>query len=404
MKKELILLVVLAILAIPFVSKSQVRINEVCSSNSTALADEDGDYRDWIELYNLSLETIDLTGYFLTDNKNDTTKWSFESGAIDSGQYLVVFASNKDRPSGPEFHTSFKVSQDGETLWLYDSDKILLDSVMVPFVSTDLTYGSYPNGGEQSAFFQTPTPSASNDNGNPSDHIVAFKPRFSLNPGIYKQTQQIEISSNDANAELRFTTDGSDPSETSELYTQPIEVAVSTVITAQSLVSGLLPSVVSTANYVLQEEQHIPIVCLSTPPDYFFNPDTGIYVFGPNASPDFPYYGANFWSDTEVPVTVQWFDDYGKLGFEQKMGTRIHGGSVSRTRPMRSLRLLADLIIKFGYVKAQGGQWPAVFVDQGYLTADMLGIDYIRWLYTAITRASEKLYLVNFNEQFLFST
>lgn len=68
---------------------------------------------------------------------------------------------------------------------------------------------------------------------------------------------------------------------------------------------------------------------------------------------------------------------------------------------------LHALQIKFGYAitchKAQGGQWPAVFVDQGYLTADMLGTDYIRWLYTAITRASEKLYLVNFNEEFLDS-
>ncbi|MDP6907932.1 MAG: AAA family ATPase [Flavobacteriales bacterium] len=66
---------------------------------------------------------------------------------------------------------------------------------------------------------------------------------------------------------------------------------------------------------------------------------------------------------------------------------------------------LNALQIKFGYAitchKAQGGQWPAVFVDQGYLTAEMLGTDYVRWLYTAITRASEKLCLVNFNEQFI---
>ncbi len=66
---------------------------------------------------------------------------------------------------------------------------------------------------------------------------------------------------------------------------------------------------------------------------------------------------------------------------------------------------LNSLQVKFGYAitchKAQGGQWSAVFVDQGYLTEEMLGIEYIRWLYTAITRASEKLYLVNFNEKFI---
>lgn len=69
---------------------------------------------------------------------------------------------------------------------------------------------------------------------------------------------------------------------------------------------------------------------------------------------------------------------------------------------------LHALQIKFGYAitchKAQGGQWPAVFVDQGYLTPEMLGTDYLRWLYTAITRASEKLFLVNFNEQFIHNT
>jgi exodeoxyribonuclease V len=62
------------------------------------------------------------------------------------------------------------------------------------------------------------------------------------------------------------------------------------------------------------------------------------------------------------------------------------------------------LQVKFSYAvtchKAQGGQWPCVFVEQGYLTDEMLNVEYLRWLYTAITRASKKLYLVNFNKQF----
>ncbi|MFA8433216.1 MAG: ATP-dependent RecD-like DNA helicase [Marinifilaceae bacterium] len=62
------------------------------------------------------------------------------------------------------------------------------------------------------------------------------------------------------------------------------------------------------------------------------------------------------------------------------------------------------LQVKFAYAvtchKAQGGQWSAVFVDQGYLTEDMLDREYYRWMYTAITRATEKLYLVNFKQEF----
>lgn len=62
------------------------------------------------------------------------------------------------------------------------------------------------------------------------------------------------------------------------------------------------------------------------------------------------------------------------------------------------------LQVKFAYAvtchKAQGGQWPCVFVEQGYLTDEMINTEYMRWLYTAVSRASDKLYLVNFNKDF----
>jgi exodeoxyribonuclease-5 len=62
------------------------------------------------------------------------------------------------------------------------------------------------------------------------------------------------------------------------------------------------------------------------------------------------------------------------------------------------------LQVKFNYAvtchKAQGGQWPVVFIDQGYLQKDQIDVGFIRWLYTAITRAREKVYLINFSEDF----
>ena len=65
------------------------------------------------------------------------------------------------------------------------------------------------------------------------------------------------------------------------------------------------------------------------------------------------------------------------------------------------------LQIKFAYAvtchKAQGGQWDAIFIDQGYLTEDMLCDEYWRWMYTAFTRARKKLYLINFNQHFFYA-
>ena len=62
------------------------------------------------------------------------------------------------------------------------------------------------------------------------------------------------------------------------------------------------------------------------------------------------------------------------------------------------------LQVKFAYAvtchKSQGGQWPVVFIDQGYITEELLNKEYLRWLYTAITRAQEKVYLINFHASF----
>lgn len=75
-----------------------------------------------------------------------------------------------------------------------------------------------------------------------------------------------------------------------------------------------------------------------------------------------------------------------------------------RWEKIRENPYLNALQVKFAYAvtchKAQGGQWKAVFVDQGYLTEDMLNVEFLRWLYTAFTRPTERLYLVNFNKEF----
>lgn len=75
-----------------------------------------------------------------------------------------------------------------------------------------------------------------------------------------------------------------------------------------------------------------------------------------------------------------------------------------RAKALKTDPYLNALQVKFAYAltchKSQGGQWSAVFVDQGYLTDEMVNQEYLRWLYTAVTRASEELYLVNFNPKF----
>lgn len=75
-----------------------VRINEIMSSNGSTIADEDGDFEDWIELYNYGIEPVDLSSWGLSDNPSNPMKWTFPQGTeIGPGEYLLVWASGKDR-------------------------------------------------------------------------------------------------------------------------------------------------------------------------------------------------------------------------------------------------------------------------------------------------------------------
>lgn len=93
-----------------------------------------------------------------------------------------------------------------------------------------------------------------------------------------------------------------------------------------------------------------------------------------------------------------------KLYKEVMLDYSMSTSSKSMHIGMKNDPWLQALQVKFAYAytchKSQGGQWEVVFIDQGYLTKDKINIDYLRWLYTAVTRATQKVYLVNFHEDF----
>jgi len=119
-------------------------INEFMASNTNAVADQDGEYDDWIELYNNSQNEIELEGLFLSDNPSNLIKWPFPDTNIRANGYLIVWADEDGSQEG--LHANFKLSASGESIFLVQSSEDVIDFVEYGEQTTDISTGRWPNG------------------------------------------------------------------------------------------------------------------------------------------------------------------------------------------------------------------------------------------------------------------
>lgn len=161
---------------------AQVAITEFLASNDENLLDVDGDSSDWIELSNFGAAT-DLGGWYLTDDAANLTKWQFPLPTqLNNGDYLVLFASDKDRAvAGQELHTNFKLKAGGEYLALVRPDGSTIEYQYTPEYPdqyTDVSFGVVYDPGPTAdhAYFLTPTPGAANGLGEPVIDKVEHSP------------------------------------------------------------------------------------------------------------------------------------------------------------------------------------------------------------------------------------
>lgn len=338
--KTLILIGLLLIWMIPLSSDCQVVLNEICPKNASLIQDEDGDDPDWIELRNTGDTDYPLMGHYLSDNY--TVRWQFPDIILPAHQYLIVFASGKNRIS-PNLHTSFKLSDNAETISLWNSQNQLLDEVVTGHLHPNHSLGRVKIGSEYLwRYFDLPSPGATNE-GIPFYLGYATAPLLSAQGGFYKSAIQLSIQADTSLYSVHYTIDGSIPSEESTLYTSELSIDSTLAIRVSSFSKSrpLLPSEVITQTYFVNFETVLPVFSISTNPGNLWDWNYGIYVKGPNASPVYPYFGANYWQEWEIPAHIEFYETNKIKGIDQDAGVSINGGSVSRTRPMQSLRLTA---------------------------------------------------------------
>ena len=143
-------------------ANTSVVINELMAKNISSAADSSGQYDDWIELYNNSNQSIDISGYYLTDSIFNLRKWKFPQGTIiPANGYQIVWADETENQG--RFHTNFKLSStQGEILMLMDSSANLVDQVTYGQQQADMGFARVPNG-IGSFIIQAPTFATNNN-------------------------------------------------------------------------------------------------------------------------------------------------------------------------------------------------------------------------------------------------
>lgn len=295
-----------------------VSINEVMARNESFLADSDGNYYDWIELKNNTNRDINLEGYSLRKGSLEGEEFVCPDQILPARGFVVFFAEEEVNTNTQGHLLPFSISASGETLYLCEID--CDDPQIFETGALEKNASSGLNNKGQRVFFKVPTPGEANS----TEYAWRYSDpvEFSLNGGEIPTGQSLVLTAQNG-GRIYYTLDGSPPTSSSVVYTEPIALDTSRSVRAIAMTDGQLPSIVATRSYIVGVEHELPIVALSTEPLQFFGP-RGIYQ--------------NPYLDLEVPVHIEFFETDGSLALSFDAGVNIFGG-YSRKDPQKSLSI-----------------------------------------------------------------
>ena len=340
----------------------KIVINEVQYKNTNTLYDSQENTPDWIELYNYGENVEHLNGFQLSDDKDQTDRWTFPEIEIQPHEYLVIYASGEDKITEGEIHTDFRLGVMADPLFLINDKGEVIDSMEVQCVPPDKTLGCLPDGC-QSKVVQIPSPGRSNNN---SETVkVNFKPDtliISHQSGFYSSGIQIQLKNQYKENDIVYTLDADDLDFDSPLYTNSIYlddisnnknrfankveqsyepgnlISKANILRACVYSEGCPASNEISNTYFISNasafDYHVPVVSLTTDKDNLFDDDIGIYTKGNHDNCN--QHGKKWERHAHLVI----FDSNQNMIINQGAGIRVHGNG-SRTAPQKSLRVYA---------------------------------------------------------------
>ncbi len=297
------------------VTDSPLVINEACTFNRKGRWKAQVGISDWIELKNVSSQTVQLKDYYISDEADDRLLWQLPDKSLEPGEYFLVMCNTEESLLGAApLCMAFSLNSTADRVYLSRADGSLADYVSLRDIPYDGSYGRMPG---QNGWFFLSEPSPGRENAGGQRRVSALP--WSLEPdGVFNGVDSVTVSLAGL-GEIHYTTDGSLPSLNSPVYQGPFTMNKTGVVKAISVEPGALPSRVLSLSYLLNENHVLPVMSLVSHDNSMKN----------------VYYSRR--ESVEVPCTLSFYDNMGP-GFSIPCGVRLHG-QTSLDLPKKNLNV-----------------------------------------------------------------
>ena len=277
-------------------------ISEVMPANDKYLIQSDGQSYDWVELKNISEETINLEDFAISDDSGKPELFRLPAQTLAPGEMAVVILSGNTALTDRYIHAPFSLSK--QEAWLYVSHvgQGYSDYLHIEKVTLQGSVGR-PDG-QTLLYYEKPTPGQENGEGFPD---VANDPFVQTPGGIYNDVEQVSVVLS-GEGTIYYTLDGSVPNANSRQYLQPITLTETTTVRAICYHPRKLPSKVVTTGYIINENHTLPVLSVSAEPGQMFG-GGGIYT--------------NYNQNVEIPCNLALYEENGS--FSVDCGIKMFG-------------------------------------------------------------------------------
>ena len=278
--------------------------------------------RAFVEVRNVSDKPVPLRGYSLCTGKDPKERWQFPDVDLQPGKVYVVEGKKSN------------LAMSGQKSVMLTKSGRFVDGINAGSAPYGVSVGRVEG---KDGFFFFPSPSRGSANTGSHYRYISQQPSFTPGGGVYSSQQSIKVAIKTHGQNIRYTTDGSEPTSSSRLYKDTLTLDSTTTIRAYCEGdSTSMRSKTATCTFFLGQAHTLPVMNVTLKPSDLFDYHKGIYERGPGASETFPHIGANYWKKWWKPAHVEFYD--GEGGFSEACEMAIFGG-YSRALAKKSFKI-----------------------------------------------------------------